>query len=210
MGAKSAAGRQLQRKVEAAVLAEVERVGIGGFRSAVVLRPFLDRGLSRSTGFRWVAQILGSGKAGSHLSAKVREAVVDRANRDKADFGGATARDLAEALPPPVTPADIIGHGVVGVVERIAECMTLAEAVIRKSKSEDGTAVRLPRLALAASEHVRKCCETSVRIAEAMRDISNVDEFHRAVIAEVAAESPECAGRILQRLQHLNATWLTR
>lgn len=126
--------------------------------------------------------VLDSGRAGSHLTAKVREAVAARVGRGN-DLAAVTAREVADFLPRPVTPADIIGDGVVGASERLAQCVGVADSILQKCCGDDGKTIRLPKLALAASEHIRRCVETSIRIAEAIRSISAVDAFHRAVIA---------------------------
>jgi len=71
----------LKAKVEAAVLAEMERAGPDAFRKVAVVNRFMGQGASRATLYRWVDAPLASGRVGQHLTRKVKEAAAKRARR---------------------------------------------------------------------------------------------------------------------------------
>jgi hypothetical protein len=54
---------------------------------------------------------------------------------------------------------------------------------------------------------LRRNLETSVRLFEAMYEISRVEAFHSELIQELSKESPELAERVLMRLGRLAERW---
>jgi hypothetical protein len=199
--------RALRAEVEAALLAELERVGPDRLNRADVLRRFEGRGADRSTLFRWAAALLASGRAGQHLARKVRAATAERAVRVPAAPAADAAREAVERLPVAVRPEDIAGGpGPIAVIERLQTCIRAAEQVMAHARDAEGR-VRNARALLAATETLRRCLETAARLHEAMRSVNDVDRFHAAVLAEVAKEAPETAERIVQRLTHLARAW---
>ena len=196
----------LRAEVEAAVLAAFERDGPRYSRGDIV-KQYHARGASRATLFRWVEAVATSGLIAERMVHRLSH--LEPAHETLA--AAAAARVVADrigAAMPPVVRLEQIGSagGTISVVEKLQRSMALATQIIRQVTNPDGT-IRLTKTALAASEHNRRCLETAVRMAEAMREISKVDEFHAALIEEVAKESPACAERILGRLHHFTAKW---
>src|SRR5208283_3352778 len=85
----------------------------------------------------------------------------------KAMARAAKAAKKAGSLLPPVPSPDAIASagGVVQVVDELRGCITLAQTLIEQSRDKESGRVRLPKTALAASEHLRKCLETAVKLA---------------------------------------------
>ena len=93
---------RLREEVETAALAELERAGPNGLRRAALVRRFSGRGAGRSTLFRWIDELINSGRAGEHLARRVKVAAANRAYRSP-DSAADAARDAARALPAMVT-----------------------------------------------------------------------------------------------------------
>lgn len=196
----------LRSEVETAVLVELERVGPEAFRRDPIVQAFLGRGSSKPTLYRWIDHLMKSGRTGAHMAETVKAAVAERSKRTPEPAKEA-ASEIIAALPAIVRPIDIAGQGgTISVILQLQQCLEVAQQIIKQSVNPDGS-VRLTKTALAASEHIRRCLETSVRIASAMREISRIDEFHVAMVEEVGKESPEVAERLRQRLHHMTATW---
>jgi hypothetical protein len=190
----------LREEVEAAVLAEVERIGPTGFHREVVVERFLDRA-GRSTLYRWIDAILASGSPGRHLARTVQAAAVKRAARTTEPAADA-ALELARRLPPVISVDDMAGAGVVGVIEQLSRCIGIADQLIRHAQTTDGN-VRNARLLLLASEHLRRSVETSVKLHEAVTAVMKVDRFHGSIIDILRDEKPELAERVALRMQQL-------
>lgn len=196
----------LRAEVSAAVLAEVERIGPISFRAEVVVKAFLSRGSSKATLYRWIDHVLQSGQVNAHLTAKVKEASQARAKVTKAPARAAAA-EIVTKLPAIARIDDIAGQGgTIAVITQLNECMDMARQIMKQARNDDGT-IRQTKLALMASEHMRRCLDTGVKMAEAMRAISKIDDFHLAVVDAIAEESPELAERLQMRLHHLTTSW---
>ncbi len=192
---------ELRAEVEAAVLAEIERVGPDALSKNAVAKRFHGRGVSAATVWRWVDAVVKSGRAGQHLARKVKKAAAARAARSPNPAADAAA-EVATKLPALVSPDDIVGAGgAINAIGQLQDCIRAAQQVMGHARTPEG-GVRMAKTLLAASEHLRRCMETTARLAEAMRNVAEVDRFHEAILAEVAKESPACAERILVRLAH--------
>ncbi|CAH2606234.1 conserved protein of unknown function (plasmid) [Rhodovastum atsumiense] len=198
----------LRDEVEAAVLAELARVGPEAFSKAEIARRFADRGASRATLYRYIDGPLKSGKAGQHVAREVKAAVEARAKLP--DPPAAAAQAAAAKLPALVTVDDIASSGgVIPVIEKLVGCIGIAEQLIAHARTEDGK-VRSAKLLLSASEHMRRNLETAVRLQEAMRQAEEMERFHRRILGMVrgvAREHPEAAQAIISGLGQLAAEW---
>ncbi|GGJ22673.1 hypothetical protein [Neoroseomonas lacus] len=191
----------LRREVEGNVLAEVERAGLDGISVRGLARRFAGRGTSEKTVTRWIDVVLKSGRAGQHLALKARAAADTRAALP--DPAASLADDVRAALPVLVSPSDIACHGgVIDAIGYIRHCIHVALRVIEHAQAPGG-GVRMAKTMLAASEHLRRCLETSARISETMRNIGELEAFHKRIIEEIAKESPPTAERIMARLSIL-------
>lgn len=197
----------LRERVEAAALAEMERVGPEAFRAADVVRQFVHEA-GRATLFRWLGDLISSGRAGQHLARKVKEKAAARAASAPECPAAAAAQEAAAALPVVVNLDDLAaaGGGGIRVVDEIARCIALAKEVMAAARGPDGR-VRMTKTALSASDHLRRSVETLHKLQQAVLEAEQIEAFHGAVLAEVAKESPECAERIVARLRHLNAQY---
>lgn len=196
----------LKAQLEAAVLAEMERVGPGAFDKAVIWRQFKSHGAGRSTIYRWMDELLKSGRVGRHLARKLREAAADRASRTD-DPAADTAQAAAAALLGVVRPEDIAhAGGVLPAIEKLHSCIRTAEQVMAHARTADGR-VRNAKMLLAASEHVRRNVESLIRIRQAVMDLAQLERFHEAIFDVLREESPELVERVVMRLQQLSAQW---
>lgn len=199
------AQKDLRPEVEAAVLAELERVGPEAFNKAALVARFEGRGASRATLYRWVDGPLKSGAAGQHLARKVKAAANQRAARTD-DPAADAAREAVAKLPVPVRVDDIASSGTLPVIEKLNECIRTAEQVMAYARTDEGK-VRNAKMLLAASEHLRRALDTATRLYEAMREVNQVDRFHAAIMEAIAQESPEAAERLVTRLSQLATQW---
>jgi hypothetical protein len=207
MGSMSEAAAGLRAELEAAVLASVERFGTEGWPRDSIIKKFTDRGVSRSTAYRWVGGVLASGRPGQHMAAVVRAAVSARAARE-ADPARAAAVEAGAKLPRVVTVDDIAATGVLNVVQQLNSCVAVAHELIAHARTIDG-GVRNAKLLLSASEHLRRNLETAARITELMLRSDRIEKFHIAIIEELSRESPALAERAAMRLANLANRWAT-
>jgi hypothetical protein len=61
---------------------------------------------------------------------------------------------------------------------------------------------------IVASEHLRRCLETVLRLHEAMWTIDRLERFHDMVIAEVQKLAPEVPQQLMAELERLSQGWM--
>ena len=192
---------RLREEVEAAVLEEFERVGLDRFRPAVLVRRFMERGAGRSTLFRWIDELIDSGRAGQHLAQMVRAAAAERAAR---------VPDPAVSVTAVVRPEEVAGgDGTIAVIQKLQACIRVAESVMQHSQDAEGKPRNVKAL-LTASEHLRRNLETAVKLQDALRNLQQVERFHAQVlevVEAVARQHPEAAEAIVARLSALATEW---
>ncbi len=189
---------ELRQQVISAAIEEMRRVGPSRFRAATVTATFRDRGVHFTTLFRWIAAAMEAGTISQVVAGDIKRAAKRRAQKQASESSDQAAV-LAEHLPAIVTLDDVAGAGPVRVIHHLQKCISTAHLVMRHATGEDGKP-KLTKTLLAASEHLRRCLETAHRIAEQINELDRVEEFHRSIIEEVQKESPDCAHRILVRL----------
>src|ERR1700730_9860991 len=126
MAAFSEGAAALRARVEAAVLAEVERVGPAAFNRSGIVRQFLREGAKRTTMFRWIDQILATGSPDQHLAQVVRMAAAKRI-APAGDPGRYMTREGRTKLPAGVNVEHIATAGVLPVIERLNPGITAAD-----------------------------------------------------------------------------------
>jgi len=174
-------------------------MGPGGFDKASVARPFMTRGLTRSTVYRWIREILATGRPGAAIEAEVVKAAKARAERTPEPARDA-AQEIVALIPPVVTLGDLTGEdGTIAVVSRIIAILRDMDLLVAHAKHDDGK-VKNSKLLIAASREMRQGLETAMKLKEGLRQERDLDEMMRAIVAEVARESPACAERILRRM----------
>lgn len=200
---------KLKAEVEAAILAEFARVGPEEFDKSVIWRKFADRKASRPTIYRWMGEMIASGRAGQHLAGKLRQATTER--QAAPDPAAAAGRAAGAHLPLVVRPQDVAGgQSSIEFIGLLVACITSAQQVMAYSRTEDGK-VRVPKMLLAASEHLRRSLETAARIQDSVNQASNLEEFQEAVIEtvrKVAERHPEVAEEMVAELGRLAQRWM--
>lgn len=196
----------LRAEVEAAVLAAVERVGPDGLSKSAIVKPFLDRGVVRSTLFRWVDAVLASGKPGQVITKQVKAAAAARAARTP-DPVGEVVEEVRALMPVVPRIEHAIGEGTtINALGKLHGIITDLDKLIAYAKKEDGS-VRNARLLGSAIEGMRRCLETAMRFHQAMREAAAVDQLHDTILNEIRRESPEVAERILRAMDAAAAAW---
>ena len=197
----------LREEIEAAVLAELARVGPAAFSKSDMMRRFEGRA-SRATLFRHIEKPLVSGRGVQHVARKVKEAAAARSKLP--DPPAAAVAAAAAKLPAVVRVEDIASSGgMIPVIEKLLACVVIADQLIAHARTDDGK-VRSARLLLAGSEHMRRNLETAVRLQESMRQADDMEKFHRRILGVVRAvsiEHPEAAQAIITALGQLAADW---
>ena len=220
MGAQTLLRRELRAAVEAAVLTEVEKVGPSGLKRDIIVRQFEGGAADRATLYRWISAVLASGQPGMVVAKAVRAVSAERASKragthaTEAPISPLTPEAIEEigvavleAAPRPIGAVDVTGAGsAIALVGHLQERIELAQQIIKQARGPDGT-IRLTKTALAASEHLRRTVETSMKLAASLREISRIDDFLAEVVAEVEKEAPALAERLLGRLMFLTDRW---
>ena len=71
-------GEVSRDEVEAAVIAEVTRVGPSEVDKGAMVKRFLDRGASRASLYRWIDAALASGKVAKRIKTKAKAGAATR------------------------------------------------------------------------------------------------------------------------------------
>ncbi len=186
-------------EVEAAITEAMNRLGPEGLDKLSIAKRFMARGLSKATAYRWIKEILATGRPGVAIEAKVVEAARARAERTPEPARDAD-EEIVALIPPVATIGDLTGDpGTVGVVQRIWKILADMELLVAHAKHDDGK-VKNSKLLLAASREMRQGLETAMKLREGMRQERDLDDMMQAIVAKVAKESPGCAERILKRM----------
>jgi hypothetical protein len=196
---------ELRSEIEVAVTEEMKKLGPTGFSKDAIVKRFLNRGTTRSSIYRWVNAALATGRPGQAASRAIKEAAAIRVARASGS-GNDVTREIAAHMPMVVRLEDATGTATVKVIAELGMVITDLEALVAHAKDSDGR-IRDPFLILRASDRIRACLETALKIYRATRDVDNVDKLHAAIIEEIAREAPETAERILRRVRTLAAQW---
>jgi hypothetical protein len=202
---KTNADSSLRREVEAAVAKAVKNMGIGGFRKDQVVEKFLGRGAAVSSLYRWIDATIASGKPGQAAVRAVKRAAKARAARTP-DPVAEIVEEVRECLPAVVRLEEVSGTPTVKIIEELATVVADLKALVKHAKGADGS-VRNARLLLSASDRVRACIETALKIQAAMRGVDEVDRLQAAMIAEIAKCDRELAERVIRAMRAVSSTW---
>jgi len=102
-------------------------------------------------------------------------------------------------LPSVLRLEEVSNTPTVKLIEELGIVVADLKALVAHAKSPDGKP-RNARLLLMASDRIRACLETAMRIYQAMRDMDQVDLLHDAILEEIGHEAPAVKERILRRL----------
>ncbi len=178
-----------------------------------LIQLFGERGVAKPTLYRWIDEHLRTGSPGQRLGAKVRAAARKRAEKrlPKKAFRGtlkhAEIDRVAEHLPKLTTMDEIAGSGPIGVISHLNDVIATAKQVMVYARDADTGKPRAARLLLAAAEGLRRCLETANRIAAKMHQLQKIEDFHEIIMEEIRQESPDCARRILDRIDKASGEW---
>jgi predicted S18 family serine protease len=195
---KTQADSSLRGEVEAEVARSVKTIGIDRFRKEPVVQKFLGRGAAASTLYRWIDASIASGKPGQAAVRAVKKAAAVRAARTP-DPVAEVVEEIRECLPATVRLEEVTGTPTIKIIDELGTVVADLKALVKHAKGSDGS-VRNARLLLSASDRVRACMETALKIQAAMREVAQVDRLHDAILEEIGRESPETAERIYRRL----------
>ena len=106
---------------------------------------------------------------------------------------------MKDQLPVVLRLDDISSTPTVKLIEELGTVVADLKALVAHAKTPDGKP-RNARLLLMASDRIRACLETAMKIYQAMRDMDQVDRLHDAILEEVGHEAPAVRERILRRV----------
>ena len=112
--------------------------------------------------------------------------------------------NLAKSLHEPPRLRDLCGRDAIDPQAVLAACIANANAVVDHTRAADGK-VRQPKLLLAASKVMADVLRTAAAVSAVLWEEQRVRDFYKAMMEEIAAESPAVAARIAARLEDLNA-----
>jgi hypothetical protein len=195
----------LRAEVEASVVAAVTSSGTDGVWKNTLIKRFLGRGASKATLYRWVTATIATGKPGQAAVSAIKQAAAARAARTP-DPVAEMVTEAGKHLPSVVRLEDVLGIPVIEVIERLNQVVANLDLLIDHAKTDDGK-VRNAQFLLNATDRLRACLETTLKIHKAMRDLDRVDSLHNAILEEITKEAPEAAERILRRIGTIAGQW---
>ncbi len=203
------ADEAIRAEFHAAIEEAYQHLGAGRLNKSEVIAPFLSRGIGRSTLYRWFDAYAVKSKPGARLAKKARRVIArERAKgRTELEAVAAVAERALEAAP--LVGLAATGRGALDVLATLRTCIENAEAVVQFARHPDGR-VKMSRTLLAASEHLRRSVDSVVRLQASIHNVSQIEEFHRGIVAmleDVAREYPQIAPLVLGRLRAMTAAW---
>jgi hypothetical protein len=202
---KTKADSNLRREVEAEVARSVKTMGIDRIRKEPVVQKFVGRGAAASTLYRWIDASIASGKPGQAAVRAVKKAAAVRAARTP-DPVAEVIEEVRVCLPAVVRLEEVTGTPTIKIIDELGTVVADLKALVKHAKGSDGS-VRNARLLLSASDRVRACMETALKIQAAMRDVDQVDRLHAAMIEEIAKCDPLLAERVVRAMRAVAANW---
>jgi hypothetical protein len=200
---KTKTDQELKAKFEAAIAKAVAAGGVKGVSKRDLVRRFSNKGTSDATLYRWIEASLASGKP---EQAAVRSVKAAARGRRGADPAASVVAAVSETLPAMVRLEDVSGTPTVKIIEELGTVVSDLKSLVKHAKGADGS-VRNARLLLSASDRVRACLETAVKIQQAMRNVDEVDRLHAAMIAEIAKCDPVLAERVIRAMRAVSSRW---
>ncbi|MCE2580750.1 hypothetical protein LDL36_20325 [Komagataeibacter sp. FNDCR1] len=195
--------KELRAEFEKEVMAAFANFG-PDFDKSGLMRKYTAAGLNTSSLYRWFDAIKTSGAPGRAFAEKVRDNVRERSQASQ-EPAVAIGADIVAELPVVPDPDEIVGLGVGKIVDQMQMCMNVARRILKYSFRDDGKP-RNAKLALSASEHLRRSVDTMARLYEMMIAYQQVEAFHKTIFEVIRDVDPIVAETILGRLRQLNAT----
>jgi aminopeptidase N len=184
---------------------DLARGGVESIDRPALARDLAAQGVGRTAAYRWIAEAVAADAERRARAEAISDAAAARAERTSEPAADA-AREIVAKLPKVVRIDDVASAGQIPVIERLNQCLQIADMLVKHAQTDDGR-VKNAKLLLQSSEHLRRCLETATRIAEVMRQVGEVDRFHAAIIEKISARDPVLAEELLRDLTELSAAW---
>lgn len=97
-------------------------------------------------------------------------------------------------------------RGIGIVMSKLERAIETVDQCISYSYGENGK-LRNPRMALAASDGLRRCLETALKLHEAVDNVQAVQRFMDEIMAALRETSPEVAAAVVEKLQGVTGRW---
>jgi hypothetical protein len=110
--------------------------------------------------------------------------------------------NLNQSLREPPGLRDLCGRDAIDPQAVLAACLANASDVVTHARGADGK-VRAPKLLIQASKLMADTLRTAAAVSAVLWDERRVRDFYKAMMEEIAAESPDTAMRIAR----LEAPW---
>jgi hypothetical protein len=196
-----------KHEVQSAAVAAARITGWAALDRPTLFEAFKDT-VPRSTFYRWLTEI-----DGAPLDRTVAEMIRDARLGGRAEVesvAGEVQARAAAALPKVPSLEDCAAATTpLPVMEKLHKCLAAAEDVMARSRDAAG-AVRNSKMLLQAAEQLRRSLDTAVKLQEAISDGLQIEQFHAAIMEEIAKIDPSVAARITARLLEVNAAWAGR
>lgn len=198
---KTEPDQDLKGQLEEALAKAFSASGVEKFSKSDLVRRFLNKGVSQATIYRWIDTSIASGKPGQAAVRAVKKAAAKRIGKPgrKSRARPLSLEEMKDRLPAMVRLDEVSSTPTVKLIEELGIVVVDLKALVAHAKTSDGKP-RNARLLLMASDRIRACLETAMRIYQAMRDMDQVDRLHDTILEEVGHEAPAVKERILRRL----------
>jgi hypothetical protein len=196
--------KQLQTAFDDEVVAAIGKFGPDHDKTPLI-KKYVALGINQATVYRWYSRVIASGRPGLELADTVAAAAEERASRTPEPATEA-AREVVAIIPKPPRVDEVVSSGVGAVIDKLQTCMGIADELMAHARTAEGKP-RNVKLLLAASEHLRRTIDTTIRLQEAVNEVSQVEAFQRAVFDVLREEDPGMVERVLKRLRQLNEQW---
>ena len=198
---KTVPDQSLKGELEAALAKAFSASGVEKFSRSDLIKRFLNKGVSQATLYRWIESSIASGKPGQAAVRAVKKAAEKRIGKParKSRARPLSLEEMKDRLPAVVRLDEVSSTPTVKLIEELGIIVADLKALVAYAKTPDGKP-RNARLLLMASDRIRACLETAMRIYQAMRDMDEVDRLHGAILEEIGREAPAVKERILRRL----------
>ena len=98
------------------------------------------------------------------------------------------------------------GGGIGKVMAKLERAIDTVDHCITYAYGENGK-IRNPRMALAASDGLRRCLETTLKLHEAVDNVQAVQRFMDEIMAALRDVTPDVAATVVERLRGVTARW---
>lgn len=204
---------EIRQEFERDLIAAYARSG-PAFAALPVVREFRSRhAIAASTLYRWVDAMRASGVLGQQMGGGPSENFADTLSTDNLSGQDEITDDTdGEEIPPAQQPLARLAPDIpppssgIAVVANLEQCIAGALQIMRHARKAPRD-LEQARVLIAASEHLRRCLETAIRLREQIVTYEKIEAFHRAVVSTLREDCPLAADRALEKLERLCRDW---